>query len=84
MKNIYFLLIFFTSLIHAQTFTCGTVYEPEEEFAAMTKLLQAILSDDEPILFSSKHGYTLTDNVEEDLENKDTDEVLTVSKWSEL
>lgn len=59
-------------------------YEPEEEFSAMTKLLQAILSDEEPIVFSSKNGYTLTDNVDEDLNNKDTDEVLTVNKWSEL
>jgi hypothetical protein len=59
-------------------------YEPEEEFAAMTKFLQAILSDEKQILFSAKYGYTLTDEVEEDLENKDTDEVLTVHKWSEL
>jgi hypothetical protein len=59
-------------------------YEPEQEFSAMTKLLQAILSDEEPILFSSKNGYTLTDDIEEDLKNKDTDEVLTVIKWSEL
>lgn len=59
-------------------------YEPEEEFSAMTKLLLEILSDEEPIVFSSKNGYTLTDNVEEDLKNKDTDEVLTVYKWSEL
>jgi hypothetical protein len=59
-------------------------YEPEEEFAAMTKLLQAILSDEEPILFSSKNGYTLTDDVEEDFKNKGTDEVLTLYKWGEL
>jgi hypothetical protein len=59
-------------------------YEPEEEFAAMTKLLQAILSDEEPIIFSSKNGYTLTNDVQEDLKNKDTDEVITVYKWSEL
>ena len=59
-------------------------YEPDEEFSAMTKLLQAILSDEEPILFSSKNGYTLTNDIEEDLKNKDTDEVLTVNKWSEL
>ena len=32
-------------------------YEPEEEFSAMTKLLQAILSDDQPILFGSTDGY---------------------------
>jgi hypothetical protein len=56
----------------------------EEEFLAMTKLLKAILSDEEPILFSSKNGYTLTDNIEEDFASKDRDEVLTVYKWSEL
>lgn len=59
-------------------------YEPEQEFLAMTKLLQSILSDEEPILFSSKTGYTLTNDIEEDLKNKDMDEVLTVNKWSEL
>ena len=59
-------------------------YEPDEEFAAMTKLLQSILSDQEPIVFSSKNGYTLSDDVEEDLKNKDTDEIMTVYKWSEL
>jgi hypothetical protein len=59
-------------------------YEPEEEFAAMTELLQLILSDKEPIVFSSKTGYTLTDDIEEDLRSKDTEEVLRVFKWSEL
>jgi hypothetical protein len=59
-------------------------YEPEEEFEAMTKLLRSIISDSEPILFSSRNGYTLTDDLGEDLKNKDIDEVLTVYKWSEL
>jgi hypothetical protein len=59
-------------------------YEPEEEFSAMTKLLQAIISGEQPILFSSKNGYTLTNDLEEDLENIDTDEILTANKWFEL
>lgn len=58
--------------------------EPEEEFAAMTKLLRTILSDEEPIVFSSKNGYTLSDDVEEDLKNIDADEVMDLRKWSEL
>ena len=59
-------------------------YEPWEEFEAMTELLQLILTDKKPIIFSSKNGYSLTDDVEEDLKNKDTDEIMTIYKWSDL
>jgi len=59
-------------------------YEPEEEFASMTKLLKTIQSDTEPVLFSSKNGYTLTDDIEEDIKSKDEDEIMIVYKWSEL
>ena len=59
-------------------------YEPDEEFASLSKLLQTILSGAEPIIFSSKNGYTLTNDVEEDLKNKDSDEVMIVYRWSEL
>jgi hypothetical protein len=59
-------------------------YEPWEEFEAMTELLQLILTDKKPILFSSKSGYTLPDEIEEDLKSKDTDEIMIVYKWSDL
>ena len=59
-------------------------YEPEEELLAMTKLLNAILTDEEPIVFSSKYGYTLTDDAEDDIDKKYHDEIITVNKWSEL
>jgi hypothetical protein len=59
-------------------------YEPKEEFAVMTELLQLILTDKKPIVFSSRNGYTLTDDIERDLQSKDTDEALMVFNWSEL
>ena len=59
MKNIYFLLIFFTSLIHAQTFTCGTVYEPEEEF---TTFNNDIIPDDNEIFVINIFFHVVTDN----------------------
>lgn len=59
-------------------------YEPEEELFTMKNLIEAILLDTEPIIFSSKHGYTLTNNVEEDLADKGLDEIKTVFLWSQL
>jgi len=58
--------------------------EPKVEPNAMSQLLDSILSDKEPIVFSSKSGFTLTDNINEDINQKEDDETITVYKWTEL
>lgn len=58
--------------------------EPNEELIAMSQLLDSILSDKEPIIFSSKTGFTLTHDLEAEIRDRDEDEILTIYKWTEL
>lgn len=56
----------------------------EDELRKMSGLIDSILSDQEPIIFSSKYGYSLTYDIKESFENKDADEILVVQRWSEV
>jgi hypothetical protein len=58
--------------------------ELNEELIAMSQLLDSILSDKEPIIFSSKTGFTLTNDLESEIRDKDEDEIIIIYKWNEL
>ena len=60
MKKIYFLFIFFTSLASAQTFNCGTVYDPSEE--EFTTFNNDIIPDDDEIFVINIFFHVVTDN----------------------
>ena len=57
--------------------------EPMEELIAMSELLDSILSGKEPIVFSSKTGFTLTHDLETEIREKDEDETITIYKWNQ-
>src|SRR5689334_10495501 len=57
--------------------------ELNEELIAMSQLLDSILSGKEPIIFSSKTGFTLTNDLESEIRDKDEDEIIIIYKWNE-
>ena len=50
--------------------------EPHEEFVAMSQLLTSILTDQEAIVLSSKSGYSLTDDVDWEVQKPDKNQTL--------
>jgi hypothetical protein len=58
--------------------------KPDEEFESLTELINGILNDQEPIVYSNLHGYSLTEDINEVDKDLDVDEKIRVFKWSEL
>ena len=59
-------------------------HNPEEELNAMSQLIDSIISDSEPIVFSSKLGYYLTDDLDAEKHAASKDEKVDIRRWSEL
>ena len=57
---------------------------PEEEFVAMSQLIDSILFDREPILFDANYGYSLTDELDAKKRAAAKSDAVTVFRWSEL
>ncbi len=58
--------------------------EPIEELNAMSQLLNAILSNNEPVIFSSKNGFYLSDEPDEEIRQKESSEEIIIFKWNQL
>lgn len=59
-------------------------YEPDEQIGSLASLLNNILSDKEPIFYSSKEGFYLTSDAVAELNEQNSGEEIKHYKWSEL
>ena len=57
---------------------------PDEELNVAVALINDILSDKVKIFFSNEWGYFLSEDIEDDLDNKDKIETIEIKYWSEL
>jgi hypothetical protein len=58
---------------------------PDEELAAMSRLVDSVLSDSEAIIFDSTRDYFyLTDDIDAEKQAAAESESLAVYKWTEL
>lgn len=66
---------------HMSLFGANT---PEEELEFAIDFIDDIISDKKKIIHSSIIGYYPTDNLEDEVANKEKHEVLEVFRWSDL